>query len=143
MTSDGTKRVSYVNITVVQLPEEVTIDEKAPLILNVGDSHTLQAVIAPDSASDKKVTWTSSDETVAKVNANGQVTAIGQGQCEILCVSQAREQVRTTLPVIVVQLVKSLSFIDDHAALLTGQRALLRYNMVPDDVTNGEVSFAS
>ncbi len=143
MTMDGTKRVSYVNIQVVQLPEAVTIEETAPLILNVGDTHGLKAVIAPDSASDKKVLWTSSDESVAQVNASGQVTATGQGQCEILCVSQAREQVRTTLPVIVVQLAKELSFVSEKATLLAGQRALLRYVLEPLDVTNGEVAFTS
>ena len=143
MTMDGTKRVSYVNIQVVQLPEAVTIEETAPLILNVGDTHGLKAVIAPDSASDKKVLWTSSDESVAQVNASGQVTATGQGQCEILCVSQAREQVRTTLPVIVVQLARDLSFVSEKATLLAGQRALLRYVLEPLDVTNGEVAFTS
>ena len=143
MTMDGTKRVSYVNIQVVQLPEAVTIEETAPLILNVGDTHGLKAVITPDSASDKKVLWTSSDESVAQVNASGQVTATGQGQCEILCVSQAREQVRTTLPVIVVQLAKDLSFVSEKATLLAGQRALLRYVLEPLDVTNGEVAFTS
>ena len=143
MTMDGTKRVSYVNIQVVQLPEAVTIEETAPLILNVGDTHGLKAVIAPDSASDKKVFWTSSDESVAQVNASGQVTATGQGQCEILCVSQAREQVQTTLPVIVVQLARSLSFVSEKATLLAGQRALLRYVLEPLDVTNGEVAFTS
>lgn len=143
MTMDGTKRVSYVNIQVVQLPEAVTIEETAPLILNVGDTHGLKAVIAPDSASDKKVLWTSSDESVAQVNASGQVTATGQGQCEILCVSQAREQVRTTLPVIVVQLARNLSFVSEKATLLAGQRALLRYVLEPLDVTNGEVAFTS
>ena len=143
MTMDGTKRVSYVNIQVVQLPEAVTIKETAPLILNVGDTHGLKAVIAPDSASDKKVLWTSSDESVAQVNASGQVTATGQGQCEILCVSQAREQVRTTLPVIVVQLARNLSFVSEKATLLAGQRALLRYVLEPLDVTNGEVAFTS
>ncbi len=143
MTMDGTKRVSYVNIQVVQLPEAVTIEETAPLILNVGDTHGLKAVIAPDSASDKKVFWTSSDESVAQVNASGQVTATGQGQCEILCVSQAREQVRTTLPVIVVQLARNLSFVSEKATLLAGQRALLRYVLEPLDVTNGEVAFTS
>ena len=143
MTEDGTKRVSYVNITVVQLPEAVTIEETVPLILNVGDAHALKAAVAPDSASDKKVLWSSSDESVAKVNASGQVTATGQGQCEILCVSQAREQVRTTLPVIVVQLAKNLSFVSEKATLLAGQRALLRYVLEPLDVTNGEVAFTS
>ena len=50
--------------------------------INAGDTLTLTAVISPDDASDKKVTWSSSDEDVATV-ADGVVVALKGGSTTI------------------------------------------------------------
>lgn len=51
--------------------------------LKVGESFTLKATIAPDSADDKTLTWTSSDDKVATVDASGKVTAVAAGTATI------------------------------------------------------------
>ena len=51
--------------------------------LTVGEKLQLEATIAPDNATDKSVTWSSSNQAVAVVNENGQVTAVGSGICNI------------------------------------------------------------
>ena len=55
---------------------------KTSLLMQVGDTETLTATVKPDDATDKNVTWSSSDEFVAKVD-NGKVTAINAGQAKI------------------------------------------------------------
>ena len=59
----------------------ITLDEN--LALNVGDTGTLAATITPDNASDQTLTWTSSDTTVATVDENGTITAVGAGTATI------------------------------------------------------------
>ena len=49
------------------------------LRLNVGETAVLKPVIYPSSAENQLVTWTSSDETVATVDAYGEVLAVGAG----------------------------------------------------------------
>ena len=49
---------------------------------DAGEAFTLIATTTPAN-SGPKPTWTSSDETVATVDANGLVTATGQGECDI------------------------------------------------------------
>ena len=51
--------------------------------LTVGGTFQLTPTITPANATNKNVTWKSSDENVAEVNASGIVTAIGTGEATI------------------------------------------------------------
>ena len=53
------------------------------LMLEKGGSQTLTATVAPDNATNKTVTWTSSNTSVATVDNNGKVTAIAKGTATI------------------------------------------------------------
>lgn len=59
----------------------VTLD-KTRLTLDVGGSDTLTATVKPDNATNKAVTWSTSNKNVATVN-NGVVTAVGAGTATI------------------------------------------------------------
>ncbi len=56
----------------------ITINPESAAIES-GSTFSLGFQIAPSNASNKEVTWSSSDETVATVNQNGVVSAIGEG----------------------------------------------------------------
>ena len=60
----------------------VTLDKDSLELVVTGSSETLTAAVQPAEAS-QSVTWTSSDETVAKVDENGTVTAVGAGEATI------------------------------------------------------------
>ena len=56
---------------------------KSQLDLSKGESVSLIATVLPENASNKSVTWTSSNTSVARVDKNGLVTAIGVGEAII------------------------------------------------------------
>ena len=60
----------------------VTLSQSEAAMTVGGETLTLTATVAPDDATDKTVTWTSSDPTVATV-ANGVVTAVAAGTATI------------------------------------------------------------
>ena len=53
------------------------------LSLKVGENSTLTVTISPSNANDKKITWTSSNKSVATVDSNGKVKAVGAGTATI------------------------------------------------------------
>ena len=53
------------------------------LSLGEGETARLSASVTPENASDKTVSWTSSDESVASVGSNGEVTGVKAGSATI------------------------------------------------------------
>ena len=51
--------------------------------LTVGDSEMLRATILPANTTDQRLTWASSNEAVATVDENGEVTAVAAGTANI------------------------------------------------------------
>ena len=57
--------------------------DKTNISLVVGSTANLSATVAPDNATNKAVTWSSSDPTKATVAADGTVTAVAAGTATI------------------------------------------------------------
>ena len=64
------------------LVSSVTLNE-SEAELTVGENLQLEATIAPENATDKSVTWSSTNEAVAVVSESGLVTAVGSGTCQV------------------------------------------------------------
>lgn len=75
-TASCTVTVQAVAVTGVTL-------NKTTLTLKEEGFETLTPTIAPSNATNKAVTWTSSNEAVATVDANGKVTGVAEGQATI------------------------------------------------------------
>jgi hypothetical protein len=60
----------------------VTLNE-AELELIIGDTETLIATVLPENATNKNVTWSSSDDEIATVDDDGVVTAVSAGTATI------------------------------------------------------------
>ncbi|MDE6048239.1 MAG: leucine-rich repeat protein, partial [Paramuribaculum sp.] len=64
------------------LPINISIDP-ANVEIPVTNTAELKAIITPDNATDQTVTWSSSDESVVKVDDNGNLTAVSKGSAVI------------------------------------------------------------
>ena len=74
-----------VSINGVSLIASITINGNTTEPLTVGDTLQLSATVLPDNATDKSVTWSSSNASVATISSTGLVTAKGEGTTTIIC----------------------------------------------------------
>ena len=74
-------------VTVTTKVEGITLD-KTEGILNVGNTVTITATVAPEVATNPAVTWSSSDESVATVDETGKITAVATGNATITATSE-------------------------------------------------------
>ena len=81
--AEGAKVELPVTFTVNPVPVTgVTLDKKT-LSLFTGDSATLTATVAPENATDKTVTWVSSNPAIVTVDGSGHVKAVAAGTANI------------------------------------------------------------
>lgn len=74
-------------VTVTTKVESIALD-KTEGILNVGNTVTITATVAPEVATNPAVTWSSSDESVATVDETGKITAVAVGNATITATSE-------------------------------------------------------
>ena len=79
LTAGGNVYFKTVNSILVT---SITLNKTATEI-TVGGTETLTATISPANATDNSVTWTSTNTSVATVDANGEVTAVSAGTTTI------------------------------------------------------------
>ena len=77
-----TTAAKTVNVTSITL-------SSTTMNLEVGQTGTLTATVTPDNATNKTVTWTTSNDKVATV-ANGVVTAVGKGTATITAAADGK-----------------------------------------------------
>ena len=138
ITAKSGSCIAECTITVSVDVESFTLD-KTSLELTVGETEQLTATVKPDDATDKNVTWTSSDESVAKVD-NGKVTAIKSGKATITakcCGKTVECAVTVTVPTGAVTLDKT------SLSLAVGETAQLTATVKPDNATDKNVTWTS
>ncbi|MDB5120108.1 MAG: Por secretion system C-terminal sorting protein [Sphingobacteriales bacterium] len=81
-TQDGAKTASSIVTASNILLNSITLS-KAAVSLGVDDTTTIRTKVLPSNASNPALTWSSSDTTIAKVNATGFITARSVGTATI------------------------------------------------------------
>lgn len=140
--ADGSGRTASISLTVRQQPTGISLSESA-MTLNVGTSRGLRATVQPNNTTDKSVVWSSSDETVAKVNSSGHVTPVGPGQCVITCAAKDFPNVYAEAVVTVHQLVTSVAFTDKEISVNVGATVAASWQVRPANATDPSVTFSS
>ena len=126
------------NILVTELSLNVTNKT-----LYVNETLQLTATITPNIASNKSVSWTSSDSSVATVDDNGLVTAIATGTAVIKATTTDGSYLSASCDVTVRQLATSITLDETEATIYTGNTLQLTATVLPSTTSNPSVIWSS
>ena len=141
VAKDGTNVRGYINVRVTRSPEEITL-EPAEVTIDVSRTFLLRPTVLPRDTDNKKLVWTSSDESVATVNAQGRITAMMLGDCEITCTSEEVDTVLARTVVHVQQPVLKVT-LNEASVVYNGESAQLTWGIEPAYASNQKLKFTS
>ena len=122
------------------LATDITLSQTS-LSMNSGTTEQLSATLSPEGAFGN-ISWTSSDESVATVDANGLVTAVAGGTCTIT--ATAGGSLKTaTCSVTVTQMVTSIVLSQTLAVLELDEFVRLTATVLPENAANKNVVWSS
>lgn len=133
----GKTATTVVTVTEIHIDEvKISIDKTE---LNKNETIRASAKVGPENTTDddKTVTWSSSNESVAKVDQTGMITAVGGGKATITATSNANKEVVDTVEITVNVPLDSISFAEgtDDLDIMKGQETGLTVTYNPEDTT--------
>ncbi len=140
-TEDGAK-TAVCNVTVIARVTGVTLDKTA-LEVFVGRNDTLTATIAPADATDKTVTWSTSDAAVATVDANGKVTGVAVGTATITVTTKDGSFTATATVTVKPVACEGVALSQTSGKIYIDESITLTPVFTPADTTNKNVTWSS
>ena len=142
-TADGTNLSASCKVTVEPTKvTSITLSQNTAS-LHVGETVTLTATVKPDDATDKAVTWKSSNDAVATVD-NGKVTAVSLGEATITATTADGTNLTATCAITVNPIkAASITLSQTTAELFPGDKITLTATILPENATDKRVTWMS
>ena len=139
ITASADGKTAQCSVTTIVPVSGVVISSLSETV-NRGSSFTLTATVSPQNADDKSVSWTSSNSSIAIVDQNGKVTAVGKGTASI---SATADGVSSACTVIVVVNVENISLSRASIKMNKGEVYPLSAEVNPVDATDRSIIWKS
>lgn len=130
-----------------QQPSVVKVDsisiEQGDMTLTEGESVNLSAVVLPEDASDKTITWTSSDEATVIISSNGKAAGIAIGTVAVTAKAGEKSDFITITVVARPIPVTGISLDKPSLTIKVGEFEMLTPIITPENATNKNVLWTS
>lgn len=122
----------------------IAIEPSGSLTAVVGDSITFTATVLPEDATDKEVTWTSSNPELASIDNNGVMSAKAAGCVTITAAAGAMSaSVEVTITDAYVAVTDILTNVEgDSLTMYWGETFQLELSVVPENATEQTITFS-
>lgn len=108
-----------------------------------GDTYQLTYTVLPTNATFQSVTWSSTDEKVAKVSSDGIVTAVKSGTAYIICRSKDNTTATARTKITVKTYAQGVSISPKSAKIVQDATKQLTAVFTPSDTSNKNVKWSS
>lgn len=142
VTDPASGKKASVKIRVVTLITEIRLTPDISELFT-GKTLRLTPMILPEDASSKKVTWESKDPGIARVSANGTVTAVAPGRTSIWCYAQDGSSKIGVATVTVKIPMRKIALKSREINLIEGRSAYIDYTVQPADATEPYIEWVS
>jgi uncharacterized protein YjdB len=115
---------------------------KAFSTLDINGTEQLTATVAPTNASNKNVTWSSSNTAVATVSSTGLVTAISDGTADITVITEDGGYTDVCIVTVIIP-VTGVSLNKTSTTISVGSTETLTATIAPSNATNQAVAWSS
>lgn len=141
--TDGSKAKAKCTVNVIRQMTSLSLD-KSTIRLLEGKSTKIRAIIKPSNASVKKVTWSSTDESVATIDVNGNIYAVAEGVCKIRAKAADGSNKKAECWLYVIPRVEASSVVISQKDLFlpVGSAENLQVSVLPSNNTDS-ISFSS
>ncbi len=123
--------------------ESLTLTASREGSLLTRETLTLTAAALPETADDKTVVWSSSNEKIAKVSADGVVTAISVGSCDILATANDQGGATASYKVTVEQGIEKITLSTDKTTLHPDETAQFTAVLSPSSAVDKTLVWSS
>lgn len=135
--------VGYCHVNVQQPATSVVLSESDITVDLSAKRLQLRATVYPENALNKDVVWSSTDDSKAKVDANGLVTLLKPGTVSIIATSDDNAKAKAICNITIQIPTVSISLDETSKVMYVGQSARLSYLIVPSNASNNVVSWTS
>lgn len=138
----GQSHVEEVPVSVT----EIKVNDEHKLDRLISTTYTLSPVVLPVNASNKAVTYSTSNEQVATVSPTGVVTALKEGSADITVTSVSNGEVigKTAFAVVdSTKRVEDIVFDEMDTNIYIGTPAMVKAAAVPSDATYNDITYYS
>ena len=140
---DGSGAFAKCTLVVNKLVSSIAFTPASYSVYN-GKTVALSATVLPETASNKNLSWQSSNTAIATVSATGVVTGLTKGTVTITATAKDGSGISGTCEVEVKQYVTSLSLDKTSVTLNEGQTTTISVSAVaPDNANDKSVSWSS
>ena len=122
--------------------QSVTLSQQS-LTMYAGDKATLIATVLPSDATDKLVEWSSSNNNVVTVDANGAVKAVGYGKATITVTSIENSAAKATCEVQVYDHSTGVQLSATTLEMFVGDKTSLTAQTLPLSTSDGRLEWTS
>lgn len=134
--------VASCEVEVYEFVSSITINGTAGNI-NIGESRTLTATVAPDTATNAGVNWNSSNTGVIQVSQSGVVTAVGYGSATVTAMAADGSGVYSQVSFTCIKPVTSISVSSGYVTMLAGDFTKINATVSPADASIKNVQWTS